>query len=103
MRQIFEFYCNECLKYFDIKLNVSLNGNHRIHCPNCEHIHYRFIKNGEITETRFTRNPTDFIVDDIQPMKASCRDYQTETTEENLLTVKGYIRRLWKERFSVKT
>ena len=95
-----EFYCNECQKYFDVKLNMALNGNHRVHCPNCGHIHYREIKDGVITGVRFDTNPHNILVDDIFPMRASCRDYQTETKEENLLTAKGIITQSWKDRFS---
>lgn len=103
-RQIFEFYCSGgCGKYFKVKLNTSLNGNHRIHCPNCGHIHFRQIKNGEITESRFTEHCDDqIIVDDLRPMKASCTDYQTETREENMPAT-SFLSRLWKERFSHKT
>lgn len=103
MRVKVEFYCNECYKYFDIKLNMSLNGNHRVHCPNCGHVHYRKIKDGEITDVRFFENQDSPIVDDLQPMRASCRDSQKETREENLQTSKGFLKRLWKDRFSNKT
>jgi len=81
---------------------MSLNGNHRIHCPNCGHIHFRLIRDGDITGIRFTDNPNDPIVDDLQPMKASCRDYQVETVEENLPTEKGFMKRLWQENFSAR-
>lgn len=99
-RRKFEFYCTNCFKYFDVKLNLSLNGNHRVHCPNCDHIHYRFVKNGEITGTRFTETDDQIIVDDIRPMKASCRDYQEETFDDNAETEKGFLKRLWTDRFS---
>ena len=102
MRQKVEFYCMSCSKYFNINLNMSLNGNHRVHCPNCGHIHYRKIENGVITEDRFNDNQDDPIVDDLRPMKASCRDYQEETREENLPTEKGFMTRLWKEKFSTR-
>ncbi len=102
MRQKVEFYCSSCGKYFDIKMNMSLNGNHRVHCPNCGHIHYRKIENGEITGDRFFDNQNSPIVDDLRPMLASCRDYQEETTEDNLQTANGFMRRLWKEKFSLR-
>jgi len=100
MRRKFEFYCNNCSKYFDVKLNMSLNGNHRIHCPNCDHIHFRYVKNGEITENRFTQTDDQIIVDDIIPMKASCRDFQKETYDDVAQTEKGFMKRLWSDRFS---
>jgi len=100
MRQKIEFYCEMCDKYFDVNLNTSLNGNHRIHCPNCAHIHYRKIEKGEITDFRFSDNQDDPIVDDLRPMKASCRDYTGEKAEDYLPNLKGFMSRLWKERFS---
>jgi len=112
-RVIHEFYCH-CGKYFDVKLNVHLNGNHRVHCPICEHVHFRFIKNGKITNDRFTEHLEDSLVDDLYPMKAACRDYRKETYEENLSentpamaiieNIKdheaGFMVRRWKEKLS---
>ena len=103
MRQLVEFYCQECRKYFDVKLNMSLNGNHRVHCPNCGHIHFRMITDGQITEARFTQNQNDeYIVDDLRPMKACCRDERKETTEEAAPSGAGFLKRLWSERFSTR-
>ena len=93
MRQKFEFYCQECKKYFDFVLNTSLNGSYRIHCPNCGHIHYRALKNGAITETRFSPSDTSVLIEDICPMKASCRDFITEKNET-------FIGELWQRTVS---
>lgn len=102
MRQIFEFYCTECYKYFDVKLDVSTNGYFRIHCPNCGHIHYREVKNGKITDERFTtRSDKDTpLLDDIYPMKSSCRDVQQEKYLDNSFDAAGFMHRLWKEKFA---
>lgn len=103
MRRLVEFYCQECTKYFDVKLNMTLNGNHRVHCPNCGHIHYRKIENGEITGARFYDDLEDeIIVDDLFPMPACCRDYQKETEKETVQTGEGFLHRLWGDRFSVR-
>lgn len=104
MRRLVEFYCQVCGKYFDVKLNMSLNGNHRVHCPNpkCGHIHYRKIENGEITEGRFDNHLQDeIIVDDLRPMPACCRDFQKEVFEDVAQTEEGFLHRLW-DRFSVR-
>ena len=99
-------------------MNVKLNGNHRVHCPICEHIHYRYIKNGVITLDRFNEHPNDPLADDLYPMKAACRDYSEETYEENLcenlkdkapaISIMekkkeyevGFMTRIWIEKFS---
>ena len=97
-----EFYCTECRKYFDIKLNMELDGNYRIHCPNCGHTHYRAVAKGKITEQRFPHNECKILIEDIRPMKSSCRDYQTETEldSECVTTGAGFMHRLWSEKFS---
>jgi DNA-directed RNA polymerase subunit RPC12/RpoP len=93
-----EFLCTECHKYFDIKLNISLDGNYRVHCPNCGHIHYRAVSKGEITDTRFTDNSKNILIEDLYPMKSSCRDNQEETAKDSLIN--GDFLQLWKEKFS---
>ena len=100
-----EFYCTECHRYFDIKLNMGLDGNYRIHCPNCEHVHYRTVDKGKITEQRFPHNDDKILIEDIRPMKASCRDYQKETELDSDFNVKskaGFMHRLWVDRHSGK-
>lgn len=100
MRVKFEFSCTSCGKYFDFKLNIALNGNYRIHCPNCGHIHYRQVNDGKITDTRFPENDDKLLIEDIMPMKASCRDFQTEKFEDLSDDAKGFMHRLWSEKFS---
>lgn len=102
MRQKFEFCCTSCSKYFDFVMNTKLNGNYRIHCPNCGHIHYRVVQNGQITDTRFPENDSSVLIEDIIPMKHSCRDYQTEKAEDLAPTEKGFLHRLWKQTIGVQ-
>jgi len=101
-REVFEFHCTECFKYFDIKLNTNLNGSFRIHCPNCNHIHYRSLNNGNITSERFSNNKDkdSDLFEDIFPMKSCCRDIQKEKHEECTFDGNGFLKRLWKSRFS---
>lgn len=99
---VHEFCCSSCGKYFDIKLNMGLNGNFRIHCPSCEHIHYRVVEDGKITIIRFDDNPYSILIEDIWPMKSSCRDFQKETYNDLAQTGAGFIQRLWSEKFSEK-
>jgi len=102
MRSKFEFHCTECGKYFDFTLNTALSGNYRVHCPNCGHIHYRMLKCGAITETRFDRNDDGILVEDIRPMKSSCRDFQKEKEIDLASTAPGFVHRLWSEIFSAR-
>jgi len=101
-RVVHEFYCTSCGKYFDVKLNIALNGNYRIHCPSCQHVHYRVLIKGEITDTRFPDNHESILIEDIYPMKSSCRDFQKETA---MVTAgnpapEAFLARLWHDRYS---
>lgn len=99
-----EFNCPECHKYFDFMINTALTGNYRIHCPSCGHVHYRHVKDGAITETRFTNDAdrdNQIIIEDIVPMPSSCRDTQKETYEDaERFSGRGFMHRLWGELFS---
>jgi DNA-directed RNA polymerase subunit RPC12/RpoP len=103
---VHEFKCTFCDKYFDIKLNISLKGNYRVHCPNCGHIHYRVIIDGRITDARFPDNHTSILIEDIMPMKSSCHDTLRETEKDSYFNedkdVVSALHRLWKEKFSAR-
>jgi DNA-directed RNA polymerase subunit RPC12/RpoP len=48
-----ELWCHECQKYVQFDIDVSLNGNHVITCPECGHEHCRVVVNGRVTEVRW--------------------------------------------------
>lgn len=98
-RKTAEFWCTECHTYFDIRLNMELNGNYRIHCPKCGHVHYRTVLNGQITGDRFPVNDSELLIEDIMPMKSSCRNKSTETALDSEVNpaAKGFLRRMWKD------
>lgn len=47
-------HCHNCNGNFVAELDFDLNGDHEIHCPRCAHIHYRTIKDGKVTEARYS-------------------------------------------------
>jgi len=53
MKERQELWCHECNKYVQFDIDVSLNGNHVIECPECGHEHCRVVENGVITEVRW--------------------------------------------------
>ena len=55
-KTIVEFNCYMCSHYVYAKMNVEINGNYIVHCPNCGHKHYRKIEKGKITDRRFDEN-----------------------------------------------
>lgn len=48
--------CTNCQREFRFNMDFNLDGNHEITCPGCDHIHYRVVKNGEITEKHWRVN-----------------------------------------------
>lgn len=48
-----DLHCHNCSKGFIAELDFSIEGNHKIICPRCGHIHYRLIQQGKITEERW--------------------------------------------------
>jgi hypothetical protein len=58
-----EIYCHNCGKYVQFNVDVSLDGNHVLECPNCGHEHCRVVKNGIITGDRWdSRNGQTYTV-----------------------------------------
>jgi len=54
-----ELYCHACGKYVQFDIDLSLNGNHVLECPECGHEHCRVVQNGKITGDRWDqRNAT---------------------------------------------
>lgn len=48
-----ELYCHNCEGYVQFSVDLSLNGNHVLECPNCRHEHCRVVRNGRITDIRW--------------------------------------------------
>lgn len=46
-----EFYCGECVGYFLVRLNMALNHEVEVRCPNCGHEHRRVVRDGVIYES----------------------------------------------------
>ena len=48
-----ELFCHNCSMYVQFNMDMSINGNHTLTCPNCGHKHYRVVWNGIITDDRW--------------------------------------------------
>lgn len=53
MKERQEIHCHACDRWVQFEIDLAVNGNHVLHCPNCEHEHCRVVKNGEITDIRW--------------------------------------------------
>lgn len=47
-------YCHDCSNNFIAIVDYSIDGNHEVICPHCGHQHCRTIKNGVVTEARWS-------------------------------------------------
>ena|SRR5260221_14009768 len=48
-----ELYCHACDKNVQFVIDLELDGNHVLNCPNCNHEHCRVVKEGFITDDRW--------------------------------------------------
>ena len=48
-----ELYCHDCEKYVQFDMDLELDGNYVLKCPNCGHEHCRIVEDGEITGIRW--------------------------------------------------
>ena len=48
-----EIHCHACDRYVQFNLDLGLDGNHVLKCPNCGHEHCRVVRNGRITRDRW--------------------------------------------------
>lgn len=57
-----ELHCHACNQYVQFDIDLSLNGNHVLECPNCGHEHFRVVKDGVITESRWKSSGPTFSI-----------------------------------------
>jgi hypothetical protein len=48
-----ELHCHNCDRHVQFELDMAMEGNHIITCPNCKHEHCRVIRRGKITSERW--------------------------------------------------
>lgn len=87
--------CTNCSKQFIALLDFGLDGNHVVECPYCGHQHCRVIKNGEVTEDRWSSRLQRVDVDKRCVWKADSRPIVTTTAA-------AFIRDAWLNRSDLK-
>jgi len=75
-----ELYCHNCGKYVQFNVDMSLNGNHVLECPNCGHEHCRVVKDGIITGDRWDSRNQTFAISINQTAFTTCSTYATTTS-----------------------
>lgn len=48
-----ELHCHNCDSWVQFILDTSIDGNHVLNCPNCNHEHCRVVTKGKITNLRW--------------------------------------------------
>jgi len=96
-----QFHCStECNKYFLTYLRSNLNGNYAIRCPNCDHLHYRSIKNGLVTDDR--RNDMKDQLDIIEGMASTISDIPHDLDKVNLRSITpSAVKSSWLKEISI--
>lgn len=85
-RKIVEFQCTNCSYWNYPKMNTELDGNYEVVCGNCDHVHYRVVKGGYISEDR--HHSTARVCERIHVMKSACEQ------KKRKLGIIGKIRQL---------
>jgi hypothetical protein len=58
MKEKQELHCHNCGMYVRFGLDLSIDDQYVLICPECGHKHYRIVKNGKITDVRWGQDPS---------------------------------------------
>jgi len=73
-----ELHCHACSKYVQFEIDLELNGNHILSCPNCGHEHCRVVKEGKITDIRWdSRNGDVFQISSLLTTYSTVSTFDT--------------------------
>ncbi len=90
-----DMHCHMCSKDFIAVINYDLLGDHEIECPHCGHIHYRAVKDGKVTESRYSSDARPRSVSDAENRNL----WKAETKPiETMSTASIFMRQLWLRR-----
>jgi len=81
-----EIYCHACGKYVQFDMDLSLDGNHVLTCPNCGHEHCRVVKKGVITDDRWDQRNGPSIM-----ISASSINYTSTSTFDTSSSTSSYF------------
>lgn len=86
-----ELWCHACDHHVQFICDLSLDGNHVLHCPNCGHEHCRVVKDGVITDIRWDqRNGPTWIIAGSSTSSSVIQVYISQTSTAWLGTTTGY-------------
>lgn len=79
-----DLYCHNCEDNklppnFTAVIDFDLNGNHKIECPRCGHLHFRKVKDGVVTSDRYDRDSATHVVERKTMWKSTTQPIMTST------------------------
>ena len=84
MKEKQELHCHNCNRYVQFDIDMELNGNHVLDCPNCGHEHCRVVKDGVITGDRWdSRNGSYAATSTSTSATSTYTTYASATTSTN--------------------
>jgi uncharacterized protein YbaR (Trm112 family) len=93
-----ELHCHICDKYVQFDIDISLNGNYVLACPNCKHEHYRLVVDGKITDVRWDQINTNlqfYAVNTYAITTSSTSTYNTYAINSSANTANSCLYASW--------
>lgn len=91
-----EIHCHGCNKYVQFDIDVSLNGNHVLNCPVCDHEHCRVVKDGIITDIRWdSRNGPTYQISTMTSNVANTSIWNVYQTGTQSNASSTFIANMW--------
>ena len=91
-----ELWCHECESYVQFPIDLSMDGNHVLNCPKCDHEHCRVVENGRITSTRWdSRNKTHNIASYTLASSGTCITASTYMTGWGITSTTSTSANVW--------
>lgn len=76
-----ELWCHDCERYVQFDVDIHLDGEFLIRCPNCGHEHCRIVRDGRITDIRWSQR------NNVQEARVLGSSVNSMTTRDGLAVV----------------
>jgi len=91
-----ELHCHACNQYVQFDIEMEIDGNHVLKCPNCGHEHCRVVKNGIITGERWAqRNGSTIPISTFSTTFSSTSTYTSYSMASKTYTGDSFIYSSW--------
>ena len=84
-----DMHCHNCHKGFVAEIDYDVTGEFKIHCPHCDHQHWRVVKDGVMTDQRWGEG------DNGQQRNICVKVWKHPKFEAKTSTASEFIRNRW--------